>query len=151
MKDLKKIEIFTPRKEDVSKFNSVMGYIKKKIVSKSGEVMGEVKDVLFTAKGVKGIIGGKLLSKFYIDSAYFNSVDGKIMLSIDPVMLLVGKDVFDADGRLLGKVIDVVRKSKLNNFKSIIVKRKFYSKGVEIPKSEIKTSKKNIILNKVYE
>jgi len=147
----KKMEIFVPKVEDISKFRSIKKYLKKTIVSKSGESMGKVKDILFSPKGVKGIVGGRLFSKFYIDSTFFNSIDNKIMLSIDPAMLLKGKEVFDADGRLLGKVVKIIRKNGLNQFQAIIVKKKFYSKKLTIPKEEIKTSKKNIILNKIYE
>ncbi len=145
------IKIISPTDRNVLKFESIRDYLGKKVVSKSGKTIGSVKDVLFTGNGIKGIIVAKGLSKFYVDSAYLNTVSKKAMLSINPITLLIGKEVFDIDGRMLGKVIEVIRKNNTNDFEAIIVKKRIYSKGVEIPKSNIDILKKNIILNKSYE
>jgi len=153
VKRKKPIEMISPKDSSILKFESVRKYFKKKVVSKSGEPIGKVKDVLFTDKeGVKGIvISRKLFKKFYLDRSYFSEVQDKIMLSINPVILQVGKLVFDADGKKLGKVVRVERKDKTNNFHALAIKKKIYSKAKEVPKSEIDVMKKNIILKKVYE
>jgi sporulation protein YlmC with PRC-barrel domain len=145
------IKIISPTDRNILKFESVKDYLGKKVVSKSGKTIGSVKDVLFTGNGIKGIIVAKGLSKFYVDSAYLNTVSKKAMLSINPITLFLGKEVFDVDGRRLGKVIDVIRKNNTNDFEAIVVKKRIYSKGVEIPKSNIDVMKNNIILNKSYE
>ncbi|MEE9525870.1 MAG: PRC-barrel domain-containing protein [Candidatus Woesearchaeota archaeon] len=147
---MKQIEKFIPRNEDISKLGSIKEILNKNVVSKSGHPMGKVKDVLFNDKGVKGIIGKKKLIKYYVDSSFFSSSEKNIMLSIDPVLLLLGKEVFDADGKKLGKVKGVIRDNDTNSFKTLIVKRKLYSRKQKIPKADIKVSKKNIILNKKY-
>ena len=149
----KQIEIISPDYSSILKFESVKKYLKKKIISKAGEPIGKVKDVLFTEKeGVKGIIVSKrFFKKFYLDRSFFSEVHDKIMLSINPVILLKGKLVFDADGKKLGKVVKVERKDKTNNFQTLVIKKKFYSKSKEVPRSEIDVMKKNIILKKVYE
>ena len=143
---MQKIKIFSPRKEDIDKLGSIKHNLGKKVVSKSGEPLGKTKDVLFDQKGIKGIIVGKIFSKFYIDSTFFKSAEDKIILSIDPIISLIGKEVFDSDGKKLGKVVDVLRKDHKNDLKAILIKRKFYSKKKEIPKIDISVSKKNIIL-----
>ncbi len=147
----KKIEIISPNDRNILKFESVKDYLGKKVVSKSGETIGSVADVLFTDNGIKGIVVSKRFSKFYVDSSHFNAVSNKAMLSIDPVILLIGKEVFDVDGKRLGKVSKVIRKNNINDFEAIVVKKKIYSKGIEIPKSNIDVLKKNIILNQSYE
>jgi sporulation protein YlmC with PRC-barrel domain len=151
MDKIESIEIISPTDRNILKFASMKDYIGKKVVSKSGKTIGSVKDVLFTENGIKGIIVTRGLSKFYVDSSHFNAVSNKAMLSIDPIILLVGKEVFDVDGRRLGKVTEVIRKNNTNDFEAIIVKKRIYSKAIEIPKSNIDVLKKNIILNKSYE
>jgi sporulation protein YlmC with PRC-barrel domain len=92
------------------------------------------------------------LSKLFIGREFIGGVSEKaVRLSINPVTMLLGKQVFDADGKLLGKVVNVVRKGSINTFSAIDVKRRIYSRGMRIPKDEIDVSKKNIILKKIYE
>jgi len=146
-----KIEIISPNDRNILKFESVKNYLNKNVVSKSGKTIGYISDVLFTDQKVKGIIVSKLFSKFYVENSYFSTVSNKAMLSIDPVVLLIRKKVFDADGRKLGKVVSVIRKNNTNELESIIVKKRFYSKAVEIHKKDIDVMKKNIILNTTYE
>jgi len=147
-----KIEIVSPKESNILKFESMKDYIGKNVVSKSGEHIGSILDVLFIDKGVQGIIVSKgFFSRYYVDRAYFHTVSDKAMLSINPVILLVKKVVFDADGKRLGKVIRVKRKGKTNELEAIVVKKRFYSKAREISKADIDVMKKNIILNKMYE
>jgi len=145
------IEIISQTDRNILKFESIIDYIGKKVVSKSGKTIGTIRDVLFTEKGVKGFIIHRFFTRFYIDNAYFNTIGKQAMLSINPAILLAGKVVFDADGKRLGKVVNVNRKNKSNDFESITVKKRFFLKGIDIPKSEIDIMKNNIILNKAYE
>ena len=64
---------------------------------------------------------------------------------------MIGKQVFDADGKKLGRVKSVQRKGNANDFESVVVKRHFFSRGIAVPKSDIDVSKKNIILKVIYE
>ena len=54
------------------------------------------------------------------------------------------------DGRYLGKVVDVIRKTTENHFNTLIVKEHFFSKAYEIPHKHVSVSKKNIMLNMSY-
>ncbi|MBW2966208.1 PRC-barrel domain-containing protein [Candidatus Woesearchaeota archaeon] len=145
------IEIISNVDRNILKFESIRDYIGKRIVSKSGKTIGTIRDVLFTEKGIRGFIVHRFFTRFYVDRSFFNTVGNKAMLSINPVILLTGKVVFDADGKRLGKVVNVNRKNNSNDFESITVKKRFFLKGIDIPKSEIDVMKNNIILNKTYE
>ena len=70
----------------------------------------------------------------------------KVMLTIDSVLLLKGKVVFDSQGKKVGKVVDVIRPTNSNNFTDIVVKEKLWSKPKKIPKEKLAVYKKNIIL-----
>jgi sporulation protein YlmC with PRC-barrel domain len=121
------------------------GYFGKRVVSKSGIYLGRVKEVLMSDYTVQGIVVGKL----FIDKQYFASTIDKIMLTIDPVTLMLGKRVYDADGKKLGNVLSIVR-SGANDFSEIQVRKNVIKKPVGVPKADISTTKTNIILNKVY-
>lgn len=152
MKDKREsIEIISPTDRNILKYESIRDYLGKKVIAKSGKTVGVIRDILFTDKGIKGIIIYRLFSRFYVDKSFFNTIGNKAMLSIDPVLLLKGKEVFDADGKRLGKVVKVNRKNNSNDFESVTVKKRFFLKGFNISKSEIDIMKNNIILNKVYE
>jgi len=147
----KKIKVISEGKKNLSKMESFRQYIGRTVISKSGDKVGKVHDIMFSGNNVGGIIVMKKLSKFFIDKKFLGPVsDRTVMLSIDPVLMLVGKEVFDADGKKMGKVVDISRKTNSNNFDYLFVKRKLYSRMMKIPKSEVDVAKKNIILKKVY-
>lgn len=148
----KRIVAISAKSRDTSRMNYFRSHIGKKIITKSGDTFGRVFDIAFSGNTVTGIIVGRRLSKLFVGKEFVSSISsGSIMLSIDPVVMLVGKQVFDADGKKIGKVVKLVRKGSSNSFSAIIVKRKIYSKGIKVPASDIEVSKKNIILKKKYE
>ncbi|MDA3856612.1 MAG: hypothetical protein PF569_10240 [Candidatus Woesearchaeota archaeon] len=133
--------------EETNKFGSYLG---KRVYSKSGEYVGKLKEFVAHNNDFAGmLIYGK--SNLYIDKEFFslNSEDS-IVLSIDPITILLGKVVFDADGRNLGKVIGIDRNSNLNNFKHLLVRKGSFSKPAKVSKTEISVMKKNIILKTSY-
>ncbi len=147
-----RMKILSTKRKQPLKLDSFRDIIGKKVISKSGNSVGRVHDILLSGKGIAGIIAsGRLrFSRLFIDEEFFGRVTNAVMLSIDPVISLIGKQVFDADGKKLGKVVSLVRKGNENDFKAVVVKRRIYSKSVEIPKTDVDTFKKNIILKKVY-
>ena len=58
------VEIISQTDRNILKFESIRDYIGKSVVSKSGKTIGTVRDVLFTDKGIKGIIVYRLFSRF---------------------------------------------------------------------------------------
>jgi len=147
----KQIPIVSDKEKNVLKFESMRDYVGKQVVSKSGEQIGTIVDVLFTDKGVKGIVvASGPFSRFYVDLSFFSTISDKAMLTINPVILLVGKEVFDSDGKKLGRVSTIKRKGNSNDLEAVVVKKRIYSKGIQIPASDIDVMKKNIILNTTY-
>lgn len=145
-----KLQAISTKRKDLSRMESFRSYIGKKVISKSGNLVGRVYDILFAGSSVAGIIVLRKLSKIFIGKEFFNSSGGAVMLSIDPITTLIGKQVFDADGKRIGKVTRLVRKGSTNVLDGLVVKRNLYSKPIKIPKEDIEVSKKNIILKKVY-
>lgn len=151
MFNIKKIRTILATKKDISKMEGFRSYIGKAVISKSGDSVGKIYDIAFSKSTMEGVVVVRKLSKFFIDKKFLNAVSDKtVMLSINPVVMLLGKQVFDADGKKLGKVAGLARKGSTNNFDALIVKKNLYSKQFKVPKADIKVSKKNIILNKVY-
>ena len=146
----KKLEIISRRLKNLQKTERFSSYIRKKVFSKSGELVGKVKDITTKKDNMIGLIvnGNK---KVFIGKEFFD-FDSKdvIMLSINPVTSLIGKHVFDAEGRRLGYVKGLERKNNANDFESLVVKKAFYLRALKIPKEDVVVSKKNIILKKAY-
>lgn len=148
---IRKMQSITSKGGDTSKMESFRSNIGKKVVSKSGDDVGKVHDVVFKGNSVAGIVVSRLFSRTFVGKEFIGKMSNdSIMLSIDPVTMVAGKYVFDADGKKIGKVSKVLRKGNTNNFSALLVKRKIYSKGVRVPKDDIDVSKRNIILKKVY-
>ncbi len=137
-------------KKDVSEMDSFRSYIGRKVIAKSGDNAGKIYDVLFKGREVCGIVVSRRASKLFIARSFIADVSEKaVMLGITPVFMMLGKKVFDMDGKNLGRVVGVSRKGKSNAFDSIEVKKRFWSKKESIPKSEIDVAKKGVILNRV--
>ncbi|MFH1589488.1 MAG: PRC-barrel domain-containing protein [archaeon] len=126
-------------------------FLGRKVFSKSGNKVGRVKDLILKKDKLVGfLVKGK--KKIFIDMEYVASDSEKaIMLSTDPVIDFIGKQVFDSEGKKIGKVTDLDRKTNANNFNALIVKHKFYSRPIIIPKKDVDVSQENIILNKKFE
>lgn len=100
---------------------------------------------------IKGILVSSLGKRVFIGKEYISeAAENSVMLSIDPVILLRGKRVFDADGRDMGKVIDVECTTNANTYASLKV-RKGIRKAQSIPASQVDVARHNIILNTSYE
>jgi sporulation protein YlmC with PRC-barrel domain len=148
----KKLEAISTKGKDPLKMESFRSYIGKEVISKSGERIGKVHDLRFSGNSVTGIVVRRRLSRLFIDKEFIaGGSGGTIMLSIDPVTMMLGKQVFDADGKKMGKVSKVLRKGSSNTLTAVMVKKRMYSRGIKIPKEDIDVSKKNLILKKVYE
>lgn len=147
----KKIKSISTKKKSISAMEGSRSYISKKVISKSGNYVGKVYDTVFAGNILTGIVVMRRLSRIFIDKEFFKVSDDAVMLSIDPVISLQGKRVFDADGKKIGKVSKVIRKGNSNTLEAIMVKKNIYSKAVKVSKTDIDVSKKNIILKKVYE
>jgi sporulation protein YlmC with PRC-barrel domain len=142
--------IISSKQADLANTKNLVSYINRKVYSKTGNLLGRVKDIILRHDTLIGfeVIGRK---KLFIDKEFFESEsDNSLMLSIEPITSLFGKHVFDADGKNIGKVKDIERKSNANTFTHLVVRKHFYTKPIKVPKEDIDVSKENIILNKKY-
>ena len=125
-------------------------YLNKKVYTAAGNKLGTIKDVLFARGKITSVlIKGK--NENIIDFKYLKpNINEKIMISIDPISLLLGKVVFDKEGKKLGKVKHVEQIENKNQFTAIMVKKYIFTKPQKIIATEIETVKENIILNTGY-
>lgn len=143
----------TTSKVNLELTTNLRSYLGKKVYSKSGDIVGSVQDILLNSKhSFQGImVKTGLRSSLFIGRKYVKELTPvSIMLSIDPVTSLVGKFVFDADGKKLGRVFELKRSSDANSFYALTIRKHRFSKPRDIPKEHIHVAKKNIILSKKY-
>src|SRR3989344_8167251 len=105
--------------------SSVLG---AKVVSKGGSVLGTVSALWIHPSELRiegiSVAKGFFREGDYVGRNYLESVnrDGA-MLKINPVTEFVGHEVFDPDGKRVGKVKSVERANDSNNIVSIVVSR----------------------------
>ena len=145
----KKIKIISNRFKKIDSLKKFSFYIGKKVYSKSGEYVGKIHDLLLKDDRFIGVLIDR--RDVFIGREFFRGESAdRIMLKIEPITNLVGKQVFDAAGKRIGSVSDVKRKSKTNNYTDLWVKKAIYRKAIAVPKKHIDIAKKNIILKKEY-
>ncbi|MBS3090818.1 PRC-barrel domain-containing protein [Candidatus Pacearchaeota archaeon] len=145
-----KIEVLSESLYSPERTFDVMKLRGKKVITSKGLVMGKVKKVIVGRKSfnIEGIIMGRKFSfkKIYIGESYFQSMSEKaLILSIEPSFLLIGKKVLNNEGKVIGKVKEVMRKGDSNDFESLIVKS-FWKKSFTVKSGEIKFLGKSIVL-----
>ncbi len=87
---------------------------------------------------------------WYVGRTYIEKISAaSIILTIQPLMLLKGKRVVDAEGKVLGKIKEIARNGDANVLKSIIVKH-FFKKEFSLPASAIESAGKSVLLKKSY-
>ena len=148
------VEILSKRLKSVADLINSKKLDKIVVISRNGEIIGNVREIRVKSFDVEGIVISKhfSLNHEFIDKQFikvFN--ENEVLLNINPVTSLKGRSVYDSSGRNLGKVRKVLRDNNKNDFRSIVVKGKFFSKPILVEKSSIDIMKKNIILNVEYE
>jgi sporulation protein YlmC with PRC-barrel domain len=144
--------LISPTQKSIDEYDSLKENLGKKIFTQSGEYYGRIKDIVFWQDKLLGIISYNKFKRVFIDKSFFITGPKDVqMLSIDPITLLKGKQVFDINGRLIGKVKKINRDDNNNSFKSLEVKKNIFTKSVMIKPDDIYTTKKNILLNKSIE
>lgn len=148
----KKIEQINEKEIDLDKQFSLEELIGKRVLGKNGTVIGRVKNIIIKDYMVLGIIIRRLLKKdIFIGRQYFDSFTEKaVILNIEPFMAMIGLQVIDKKGEILGKVVRIGRNTTTNRFSHIYVKRGIISKTIKIDAQDIGKISENIILNKEY-
>lgn len=147
----KRERILSEKVQGLDTFNRLRSILGKAVFSKSGEPVGKVIDVLTDNTRYVGVLI-KSNGTIFVDKEYIkNDTQDSIILSIEPITQMIGKQVIDSEGRRLGKVMDISRSSTKNDYTAIIVKKSIISRKVSIPKKEVDVARKNIILNTAYD
>ena len=96
---LKKVEIISSEFKNTSELSELTSYVGKEVFSKSGEPIGSVKEIVVHKDKIKGaVISSK--KDFYIDKEQFALNEHEvIILKIDPIFALIGKKVYDSQGK----------------------------------------------------
>ncbi len=145
-----KVELISKGIKSIDKIEVYSSYFGKNVYSKSGELVGKVYDIGMQNQCFVGIfVKGK--RKVLIEKSFIASdTDGVIMLNIEPVTNLIGKQVFDSSGKMIGKVVELERKTNSNIYEGIVVKKSIFRSSFAVPKKDIESAKQNIILNRAY-
>lgn len=149
---MRDIRIFTPKKQKPDISERIKEIIGKKVLGKNGEVVGKVKDIVMHEETIEGIIVSKGITKYFLDYQYIEDLYAdSVLLNINPAMRYIKMQVFDAQGKKLGKVVDITQKDATNLIESIVVKKNLFSKHRIVPTKDIEVSDKNIILKSNYD
>lgn len=133
---------------DISKLVSHWHFLGKRVLGSSGEKIGRVWNVLYSSYTITHIVAYKRFKKKIISVNLISSISkNTIMLKVTPVFTNMGKKVFDADGRYLGKVINIIKEDQKNKFNDLIVQKRIFTQKHIISADEIRINKKNIILS----
>ena len=118
------------------------------VISKSGQELGKVKEVYTREVVMLGVIVKCFFGpRSFIGREYFGSIQqDALLLSIDPVTSMVGLPVLDVNGKMLGKVVRVVRDDTRNRFERIQVKKHIFKRPIEFSPDDIDTVSQHIIL-----
>ncbi|MFP4402830.1 MAG: PRC-barrel domain-containing protein [Candidatus Woesearchaeota archaeon] len=132
--------------KDEFKLKQIIG---KRILSKDAEVISKVKDVIIKDFNLIGIIFKKGFKTIYLDKKYIESINEKsIMLNVNLSISLLGKQVIDKNGLIVGRVKKVIRKNNSNTLVELIVKKGIFGKEISILNGAISKVSEMIILNK---
>jgi sporulation protein YlmC with PRC-barrel domain len=146
----KSVDIISRKISNLERTENVSSYFGKKVYSKTGGLIGVVYDVILK----KGVMIGILVRgkrKTFIGKEFFGSQSKEgIILKIEPVTSIIGKQVYDSDGKRIGKVIGLNRRSCTNAYSDILVKKSIIRRAFSIPKKDIDMAKKSVLLKKPY-
>lgn len=130
---------------------SLKSLVGKRVLAKDAEELGKVTDVVLKHYNVVGIIFSRSFGhKIFVDKSHISSFTPEaVILNIKPFTSLIGLQVLDKNGRILGKVKKVIRKDTSNNFKEFTVRMNLF-KTVIFKADDIDKISDKLILNKEY-
>ncbi|MFW6013730.1 MAG: PRC-barrel domain-containing protein [Candidatus Nanoarchaeia archaeon] len=147
----KKITQISSKEYNLEKEFKLKVIIGKRVIANDGQELGKVKDVIIKDLSVIGVIFSRHLGlKYFVDRSHIYSLTPEaVILKIKPYTSLLGLQVLDKNGRILGKVKDVKREDTSNNIKDFTVKVGFFKKAT-FKASDIDIISDRLILNKEY-
>lgn len=146
---MKTIKHKSASRDDTTNIIAIKG---KPVYSKNKKSLGYVKEVRIHPKNLT-IEGIRTTSSIfsedkYIGKNYISMITSKgVILTIDPIVDLMGFRVMDSKGRDIGKVKEILRTKKTNSIQGVVVNVGFLKKDVKILKNKISAVGKKIMLN----
>ena len=147
----KKITQISAKEYDLEEEFKLKVIIGKRVIANDGQELGKVRDVVIKDFNVIGVIFSKNVGqKYFVDSVHIHSLTPEaVILKIKPYTSLIGLEVLDKNGKILGKVKHVERENTSNNLSGFTVKVGFFKKTT-FKASDIDIISDRLILNKEY-
>lgn len=124
----------------------------RKVIAANGEVVGKVKSIIGNYNKIEGILVKRNNILTFVDYIHIQDLYSKsVMLKINPISRILGMQVFDAEGKKLGRVVDFIQVDNKNEFSEIIVKKGIFNRRLTIPAKSIEVAHKNIILSTIHD
>ena len=151
---MKKIQEIIEKEAPLEHTLNLKDLIGIRVISKRGKVVGKVSQFRLNANNmeIEGILVSRGIFKkpFYVGKSYLKQISNDaIILNIEPANLLKGIKVVTSDGKILGKVKEVIRKGDTNIVEGIVVSSLF-KKRKTIKASFIERLGQSIILKPNY-
>src|SRR3989344_9345731 len=128
--------------------------IGKEVLSKGFLIIGKISEIRidpnnFNLEGI--IVKGRIIKKpMYIGRSYFSRLSQEaVILNIEVSVLIKGIKVINSEGKIIGRVKEVLRKGTRNDIKGIYVGSLFRKKFL-IPVSAIDHIGISVVLKKSY-
>ena len=135
------------------KVNELKG---KKVMALNGKEVGKIMEVRLDPTSLnldgiemdRGFFGlDTFVGRNYIESL---SMDGAV-LNMTPVSDYKGLNVFDSNGKEVGKVKEIRTEGRTNNISAIVVGTGMLKNDAIFSKSDVKSVGESIMLNKVFD
>ncbi len=126
----------------------------KNVLSKGGKIIGKISEIRINPYNLK--IEGILIKRdifrkpLYIGKGYFSHLShDSVILNIELSPLIKGRKVITSEGKIIGKVKEVLRKGDSNEIEGLTV-RSMFSRKFILPSSAIKYIGKSVVLKSKY-
>lgn len=147
-KDVFEIKHKSKPLEKTVEISKILG---KDVISKDGKRLGTIENVHIhptnlTVEGIR-VKRGMFAMDDYIGKNYIQSLtQSGAVLKILPVKDMMGLEVFDMNGKRIGKIKTITRSKKTNTIVSFTVERGFRKKDAAFSGKDIKEVGKGVIL-----
>ena len=135
---------------------SLWSFLGRRVLSRTGVPVGFVTGLYVSEKGLSAF---QILSRFRLlkiglegfEASGIFSRRSSLLLNFEPTLLLVGRNVYDREGRKLGRVRSVERREPEDRLLALLVRKGRVGRTLRIDAQAIELSKKNILLNRSYQ
>ena len=130
---------------------SIYRFIGAKILSSAGEYCGRVIGLYVAGGKLTGFSVWFRRKIIYMDISYIANLNSfsrqrSLLLSEIPYYTILGKIVYDADGKKLGVVKAVEQKGTENDYNAFTVKKFIFSRSVRFQKHLVQLVRKSVIV-----